>query len=393
MAYKRQIVNTIETRINEPRRFIQIVTGPRQTGKTTAVSQAISSFKHPCHNVAAVHNESDADWLRAQWYQARNLITQSSPTALLVIDEVQYVPNWSAIVKSLWDEDSLAGIDLRVLLTGSSATLLHEGLSESLMGRFEIIKSPHWYFQECREAFGCTLDEYLYFGAYPGALSLRDNERRWLSYVNSSIINPSIDIDVRLLGEVRKPELMRRLFEIGAPYSSQEISYRKILGQLDDSGNTSTVARYLELLSQAGLMSGLQKYDQKMLREKASSPRLMVHNTALMTATFGRRRKQLLTDPALHGRLVESAVGAYLINRAFEEGFSVYWWRDGNDEVDFVIAVDEDVTAIEVKSGRVKRTDGMTRFVLENPKARELVIGAVDYPLENFLLGEVDLFR
>lgn len=392
MSYERAFVSTIESRINEPRRFIQIVLGPRQTGKTTAVSQALSRFRHPVRSVEATKGESDVDWLKAQWFLARNLISHENPSALLVVDEVQYVKNWSAIVKTLWDEDAQSGIDLRVLLTGSSATLLQSGLSESLMGRFEVIESPHWFFHECREAFECSLDDYLYFGAYPGALPLRGDERRWANYVRSAIVEPSISIDIPLLGDVRKPELMRRLFEVGAPYSAQEISYRKLLGQLDDRGNTATIAHYLVLLSRAGLMSGLQKYDPKLLREKASSPRLMVHNTALMTVAMGRKRKKLMTDSALHGRLVESAVGAYLINRAFVEGFSVYWWRDGHDEVDFVIAEDEDVTAIEVKSGKVKPTGGMRRFLVENPHANEIVVGSHDCPLEVFLSGEVELF-
>lgn len=390
MPYERSIVGTIETRINEPRRFIQIVMGPRQTGKTTAVSQALSRFSHPFRSVEATYRESNADWLRAQWQLARNLITQENASALLVIDEVQYVPNWSAVTKTLWDEDARAGIDLRVLLTGSSSTLLQSGMTESLMGRYETIESPHWFFRECRDAFGMTLDDFLYYGGYPGAIALCSDEKRWANYVKSSIIEPSITIDVPLLGDVRRPELMRKLFEIGAPYSAEEISYRKLLGQLDNRGNTATIAHYLALLSRAGLMSGLQKYDPKMLREKSSSPRLMVHNTALMTTMFGRRRQLLRTDPSLRGRLVESAVGAYLINRAQLEGFSVYWWRNGTDEVDFVIADESAVTAIEVKSGRVKSTKGMQRFILENPDAREIVVGSFDCPLESFLLGEVE---
>lgn len=391
MPYERTIADVIEARINEPRRFIQIVMGPRQTGKTTAVSQALSRFAHPFKTVEATYKESNADWLRAQWQLARNLVSPESPSALLVIDEVQYVPNWSAVVKTLWDEDARAGIDLRVLLTGSSSTLLQSGMSESLTGRYEIIASPHWSFRECRDAFGMTLDDFLYFGSYPGAIALRSDERRWVDYVKNSIIEPSISIDVLRQGDVRRPEPMRRLFEVGAPRSSEEISYRKLLRQLGDRGNTATIAHHLALLSQAGMMSGLQKYDPKMLREKSSSPRLMVHNTALMTVMFGRKRRQLRTDPVLHGRLVESAVGAYLINRSRAEGFTVNWWREGDDEVDFVIAIEDAVTAIEVQSGRPKSTKGMQRFVLENPGARELVIGSFDCPLESFLLGEVEL--
>ena len=391
MPFRRRIVQTIAQRINEQRRFIQIVIGPRQTGKTTAVSQALEGYGHPFLMSEATKGESSAEWLRAQWFLARNQL-RVSPAALLVIDEVQYVPNWSAIVKTLWDEDTRSGIDLRILLTGSSATLLQEGLNESLAGRFELIHSTHWSFAECSEAFGYSLDDFLFFGGYPGAAGLRVDGTRWLRYLKSSIIEPSIANDVLLSNDVRNPELMRRLFELGAAYSAQEISYRKLLGQLDDKGNAATIAHYLHLLEGAGMMSGLQKYDGKLLREKASSPRLMVHDTALMTASFGRRRARLLTEPDLRGHLVESAVGAYLINRSHDEGFEVRWWRDGSDEVDFVIAAEDALTAIEVKSGRVKPTTGLARFIVENPQAHAIVVGSPACSLESFLLGEKDLW-
>lgn len=390
MPYQRSIVDEINKRINEPRRFIQIVIGPRQTGKTTAVAQALKGYVHPFLSVEATKNESGADWLRAQWYRARQLA--SSGSALLVIDEVQYIPNWSSIVKTLWDEDAVSGTDLRVLLTGSSATLIQEGLDESLTGRFELIESTHWTYSECVEAFGYTLDEFLFFGGYPGAAPLRHDRRRWLRYMNASVIEPSIVNDAMRLGEVRNPELMRRLFGTGAPYSGQEISYRKLLGQLDDRGNTATIAHYLQLLTDAGIMSGLQKYDPKILRQKASSPRLLVHNTALMTASFGRKRDTLLADADLRGRLVETAVGAYLVNLSYAGDIEVFWWREGNLEVDFVVTCEDAVTAIEVKSGRVKPTHGMTEFIVRNPEVRPLVVGSIECPLETFLSGKVELF-
>lgn len=392
MPFKRQIVKTIQERINEQRKFIQIVIGPRQTGKTTAVSQALEGYAHPHLMVEATKGESTADWLRAQWYLARNQLAGSVNAVLLIIDEIQYVPNWSAVVKTLWDEDTRIGIDLRVLLTGSSATLIQEGLNESLAGRFELIHSTHWTLAECREAFGYSLEDYLFYGGYPGAAGLRADGSRWLRYLKSSIIEPTIANDVLLSNDVRNPELMRKLFELGAAYSAQEISYRKLLGQLDDKGNAATIAHYLHLLDGAGMMSGLQKFDGKLLREKASSPRLMVHNTALMTASFGRRRASLLTEADLRGHLVESAVGAYLINRSRDEDFQVYWWRDGKDEVDFVIAAEDALTAIEVKSGRVKPTTGMARFIVENPHAHAIVVGSPECSLESFLLGERDLW-
>lgn len=392
MAYQRSIVEIIRNRIEEQRQLIQIIIGPQQTGKTTAVNQAVAQAGCPGVFAEATKGESTPDWIRAQWYRARNMFAALQLPVLLVIDEVQYIRGWSSVVKTLWDEDTRDGVQVKAILLGSSATLIHDGLSESLMGRFELIHSPHWSYAECADAFGYSLEDYLYFGGYPGAAILKDDERRWFNYMHSSIIDPSIVNDALQLADVRKPELMRRLFEVGAAYSGQEVSYRKLLGQLDDRGNAATIAHYLSLLSEAGLMSGLQKYDPKHLREKASSPRLIVHDTSLMVAEFGRNRSALLTDPALRGRLVESAVGAHLINRATIEGFSVHWWRDGNDEVDFVIADKDAVTAIEVKSGRVKPTKGMTRFLLENPQAHSIVVGSAECSIERFLLGETELF-
>ena len=370
---------------------MQILIGPRQTGKTTAVNQALSDFSLPYLAAEATKGESDSDWIRAQWYRARGLVSSGS-SALLVIDEIQYVKNWSAIVKTLWDEDSATGMDLRVLLTGSSATLIQAGLNESLVGRFELIESTHWTFTECSDAFGYSLDDFLFIGGYPGAEPLKEDPRRWVRYMRSSVIGPSILNDALNLGDVRNPELMQRLFMVGAPYSAQEISYRKLLGQLDDRGNTSTLARYLELLSNAGILSGLHKYNPKLLRERSSSPRLLVHDTSLMVAAFGSKRTHLLTDPELRGRLVESAVGAYLINLSYSGEIEVFWWREGANEVDFVVTCGDDVTAIEVKSGRVKPTRGLDEFILRYPHANTLVVGTSSCTLENFLKGKIELF-
>lgn len=390
--YCRPLVSTLAARMREPRRFIQMLVGPRQTGKSTAVRQALSQVEIPRHVALASLDSSSRDWLRAQWLQARNLITPESPSALLVVDEVQLVSQWSSVVKELWDEDAWSGIDLRVVLTGSSSILLQRGLAEGLTGRFEMIRSTHWEFTECRDAFGFSLDDFLLFGGYPGGAALKDDEQRWLSYLNEAVIEPSIVKDVIALEEVRKPTLMRKLFHLGAPYSGQELSYRKILGQLDDAGNATTIAHYLDLLDGAGLLCGLQKYDAKLIREKASSPRLMVYDTALMTATYGRYRDYLLTDPERKGHLVESAVGAFLLAQSKKQNFEMHWWREGANEVDFVLAQGESVTAIEVKSGRVKSLKGLAAFVNQIPQARTLIVGSSSCPLEPFLRGEVPLF-
>lgn len=390
--YQRYIVRMLVDRMREQRRFIQMLIGSRQTGKSTAIRQALDNVGIPRHVALASIDHSSRDWLRAQWMQARNLVTEASPCALLVIDEVQLVSQWSAVVKELWDEDAWNAIDLRVVLSGSSSLLLQKGLAEGLTGRFEVIHSPHWSYLECKEAFGYSLDDFLLFGGYPGGAPLKSDEQRWLAYLNDAVIDPSISKDVIALDEVRKPALMRKLFQIGAPYSGQELSFRKILGQLDDAGNTTTIAHYLDLLNYAGLLCGLQKFDAKLLREKASSPRLMVYDTALMTATYGPYRDFLLTDPERKGRLVESAVGAFLLARSKVEHFDVRWWREGAHEVDFVLVKGDAITALEVKSGRVKSLKGISAFVSRNPQAKTLIVGSHACPLETFLTGGVKLF-
>ncbi len=390
--YRRPLVHTLIDRMNEPRRFIQMLIGPRQTGKSTALRQALEEVSLPVHTALASMDASSRDWLRAQWMQARNLVTDEHPSVLLVIDEVQLIPQWSAVVKELWDEDAWNEVDLRVVLSGSSSLLIQRGLREGLTGRFEIIRSTHWSLTECRDAFGYDLDEFLFFGGYPGGAPLRSDETRWLDYMNDAVIDPSIAKDVIAMEEVRKPALMERLFHLGASYSGQELSYRKILGQLDDAGNTTTLAHYLSLLSDAGLLCGLSKYDPKLIREKASSPRFMVYDTSLMVASYGPYRDFLLIDPERKGRLVESAIGACLLARSAVERFEVHWWREGMNEVDFVLSQGEQVRAIEVKSGRVKSLKGLTAFVNRFPDATTLVIGSADCPLEAFLRGEIPLF-
>ncbi|KFI93906.1 AAA domain protein [Bifidobacterium saguini DSM 23967] len=321
------------------------------------------------------------------------LAHRSDAPVILVVDEIQMIPQWSSVVKALWDEDTDNGTNLLVVLTGSSALLLQKGLRESLTGRFELLRSQQWDYRECRDAFGMSLDDYLFFGGYPGALPLRDDVERWLAYMTDSIINPSILNDVIGLERITKPALMQALFSLGSAYSAQELSYRKIMGQLDDAGNTTTIAHYLNVLSDAGLLTGIQKYSDKTVRKRASSPRLAVHDTALMTASYGPNRSMLLTDANRRGHLVESAVGAYLLRRSAQEGFEVNWWRDKNNrEVDFVVSSGTSRTAIEVKSGRIRRLDGLDAFCAEYPGTATIVVGSYETPLEDFLLGRVPLF-
>lgn len=391
--YERDFVSTIVGRLAEPRRFMQIVVGARQTGKSTAVAQALSRLDVPCVTFAFDRaRDRRSAVLEEKWESARSLAKREGE-AVLSLDEVQKVPDWSSTVKFLWDEDACTGCNVKVLLTGSSTLLLKTGMAESLKGRYELIPSTQWTFRECREAFGYDLDDFLYFGGYPGAAPLRGDEARWSAYMRDSIIEPTLTQDILEMEAVRKPALLRALFEVGAVYSAQEISYRKLLGQLDDRGNTDVVAHYLDLLSHAGLMSGLMKYDEKVLKQRGSSPRLLVHDTSLMVVASGEGRTRLLEDSDRRGHLVETAVGAYLLARSVRENFSVCWWRDGSSEVDFVVTQGRRRTAIEVKSGRVKSIKGLGEFVQRYPGTYTLVVGSDAFSVEDFLLGRVPLFQ
>ncbi|MCL2078268.1 MAG: ATP-binding protein [Oscillospiraceae bacterium] len=389
--FKRKLVAQLTERLNEPRRFIQIVVGPRQTGKTTAVLQALKELDMQTHFVSADDPSlNSAEWLRNEWEQARALA--KSREAILVIDEIQKIKGWSSIVKLLWDEDGRLLSALKVVLTGSSSLLLQKGLTESLMGRFEILYSPHWNYTECKEAFNYSLEDFLFFGGYPGAATLIKDESRWARYMGMSIVEPTISQDILMMEEVRKPALLRALFMLGSGYSAQELSFTKMLGQLQDAGNTVTLAHYLELLGKANMLTGLQNYSGNQIRTRKSSPRLMVYDTSLMTYADGANRRRLLDSPADKGRLVESAVGAYLLSRGKEEGFDVYWWRERNHEVDFVIKKGSQLTAIEVKSGRVKNAGGSLVFTQRYPEALSLIVGSANYGLEDFLLGNKPIF-
>ena len=390
--YKRKLVAQLADRLNEPRRFIQIVAGARQTGKTTAVLQALESLDAPNHFVSADEpGLAGKEWLRNEWEQARAL-AKNNEGAILVVDEIQKIVEWSSIIKLLWDEDSRLKTPLKVILTGSSPLLLQKGLAESLMGRFEALYSPHWNFAECKEAFGYSLEEFLFFGGYPGAAALIKDENRWARYMGTSIVEPTISQDILMLHEVRKPALLRSFFMLGSGYSAQELSYTKLLGQLQDAGNTVTLAHYLELLGKANMLTGLQNYSGNLIRTRKSFPRFMVYDTSLMTYANGSNRRRLLDNPVDRGRLFESAVGAYLLARGQEEGFEVYWWRDRSNEVDFVIKKGSRLTAMEVKSGRVKNAGGGIVFKQHYPEALSLVIGSANLGLEDFLLGKRPLF-
>lgn len=385
-------------RLREPRRFLQVVAGPRQVGKTTLVRQALEALaaspQGPTiaqHSVSADHpGLQGASWLAAQWEAARALAAQAG-ACVLVLDEVQKLPRWTDEVKRLWDEDTAAGRDVRAVVLGSAPLLIARGLTESMAGRFEITRLGHWRFNEMREAFGFTLEQYIFFGGYPGAAPLVGDETRWAAYVHDALIETTISKDVLLMAPVQKPALLRRVFDLACRYSGQMLSYQKMMGQLADAGNTTTLAHYLELLEGAGMVCGLQKYSGQVVRQRASSPKLQVFNTALMGALAvaeGQNFARTRATPDLWGRWVESAVGAELLARHLTHSSTqplIHYWNDGNKEVDFVLRSGSALFALEVKSGRNRgNVSGLDAFRIKFSEARPMVLGTGGLALETW---------
>lgn len=399
MAYQRLQIKELEKRIHEKRKFIQVIMGPRQVGKTTMVTQVLKKVKIPSYFVSA-DNVANADkiWLEQQWEIARLRIKQKeSKEFLLVIDEIQKIYNWSEAIKMLWDQDSKNRTGIKVILLGSSRLLLQQGLTESLAGRFETIYLGHWSLNEMEKAFGWSENQFVWFGGYPGSAELIDEEARWKKYILDSLIETSISKDVLMLTRVDKPALMRRLFELGALYSGQILSYTKILGQLLDAGNTTTLAHYLYLLDTAGLLAGIEKFTGNQIRQRASSPKFQVHNTALINAQRNESLKKISALPSEWGRVVESAIGAHLINHALTEGFTVNYWRNRNDEIDFVIEKKGNIIGLEIKSGITQKASGMAAFKKQINPQKMFLIGSrslgTGMPWQEFLrINPNDLF-
>lgn len=388
--YQRPQGAELAARLRQPRRFIQVVAGPRQVGKSTLVQQVTERLKLPVRYASADEPTlRGADWIAQQWDAAR-LAATGKRGAVLVLDEIQKIPAWSETVKHLWDEDTRATRPLKTVLLGSAPLLIAQGLTESLAGRFETISLTHWSFAEMREAFGWSLDEFVFHGGYPGAAPLIKAPDRWTRYILDSLIETSISRDVLLLTRVDKPALLRRLFDLACRYSGQVLSYTKMLGQLQDAGNATTLAHYLDLLAGAGMVRGVPKFAGDVARSRGSSPKLQVLNTALMTATSGLTPKEARADPGFWGRLVESAVGAHLANAERRGECTLYYWREGNHEVDFVVKARGRVTAIEVKSGRASSVHaGTAAFTRAFTPHRTLRIGGDGIPLDEFLMRPV----
>jgi len=385
--YKRKEYQIIRNRLEEPRRFIQVVMGARQIGKSTVVKQVLNDINTPyqffsADDVPATNNA----WISNCWAAVRSLKESNGwGSVILVIDEIQKIANWSEVVKKEWDSDTFHDRNIKVLLLGSSRILLEKGLSESLAGRFEEIRMSHWSYLEMKTCFGFTLDQYLFYGGYPGAASLINEEERFQHYIQSSIIEATINKDILMDTPISKPALLRQTFELGAAYSGELLSLNKMVGSLQDAGNTATLAGYIHLLDESGLLRGLQKFSMDLARQKASIPKLQVYNNALKIVYHPLTFTQALLDRKSWGRIFESGIGAYLVSQAFIHRFEVFYWRERNDEVDFILRKKGSIVAIEVKSNGEKKTTGLDRFQqLFHPRS-SFIIGDGGMNVEAFL--------
>ena len=384
--------NDLIMRLQEPRRTIQVVAGPRQVGKTTLVKQVLQQLSTPSRffNADGVEPD-DKDWIAARWEEVRALMHFNQyQEMVLVIDEVHKINNWSEQVKREWDADTFNDVNIKVVLLGSSRLLLKKGLTESLAGRFEILSMTHWSFQEMQEAFGWDINQYVYFGGYPGSAPYVNNEARWRKYMRESIIAPAIEKDVLQTTYIYKPALMHQLFHLGCAYSGELLSYNKMLGLLQDAGNATTLVNYMEVLGESKLLTGLPKYVKDASRKYRTIPKLQVYNNALLTAlTEGVSYEKVFTDPQLWGRWVESAVGCYLLDKADELDCDLFYWRENNEEVDFVLRRADKLLAIEVKSGKRLSNSGLSTFrQMYNPQ-HSLVVGGQALSLEDLFKGDI----
>jgi uncharacterized protein len=418
--YKRPQEALLKTRLEEPVHFINLLAGPRQVGKTTIIRDLVRqnpsrgyyiSVDEDANNLYGSESiatsmtppqNKDAEWLRFHWQEARsrtikrlqtNQISgdgQQGGAFFFAVDEIQKIEQWSEIVKGLWDFDRANGIPMHVVLLGSAPLLMQKGLSESLAGRYETIPVSHWGFTEMQQAFDMSLEQYIYFGGYPGSAWLIAEETRWRYYVKESLIQPNIEKDILQMVRIKNPMLLKQLFELGCFYSGQELSLTKMIAAINEAKHTETLADYLHLLAEAKLLTGLHKYAAQEVRKRNSVPKLNVFNTALMSAMQDYSFSEAKADRSYWGRLVESCVGAHLLNSS-DKDTNLYYWREGNQEVDYILARGRKLAAIEVKSSpNPTVSKGLEIFGQKYHHAKKILVGEGGVPLAEFLSQPAD---
>ena len=297
MLYERQHLSILKSRMAEPRRRMQIIMGPRQVGKSTLVGQYVDGIDTPYDFFAADGvNREDTTWIPARWQEARmKMDLHGEKERILIIDEVQKIKTWSGQVKKEWDRDTREKRNLKVILLGSSRVLLQKGLDESLEGRFESLKMGYWEWHEMRDAFGFTIQQYIYFGGFPGLAPDIKDEDRWRDLMEGTIIPPILTRDILEIDEIRHPALLRQVFELACIESARELSLTKMRGTMN-SGTVPTIKSYLEALDKTMLVKPLQKYSPSPVKEKNSIPKMQVYNSAFRNRYGTYTFEEAVTD-------------------------------------------------------------------------------------------------
>ena len=403
-----QVVTLAQRLLREPPERIVALFGPRQSGKTTIVDQALARYRRETARETlyraadapeAVRGGGDtrtalpgrrrrqrlgAAWITRHWNDARARAERGGG-CVLVFDEIQVIPCWSSVVKGLWDADRDLRRRPQVVILGSAPLSVQPDLAENLAGRFEPLSVPFWSLHEMEEAFGFDLQRYLYFGSYPGAagLAVEGREDQWRAVVLDGCLRPIIGREIVALTRVDEPALMKHLFEMGAHYSGRIVSSKELLGYFSDAKNATMLSRYLALLEAVGFVAGLSGYATGPPARR-SSRKLLALNPAVLTTLSRFDFRDALEDRAFWGRVVESAVGAHLFQtRRASDG--LYYWRAGNAEVDFVLERGHHLLAIEVESGARGAHAGFAAFRAKYPHARRLLVGDSGVPVAEFL--------
>ena len=347
--------------------LIQVVQGPRQTGKTTGVLHFLKSQKKIFHYVSADGVLGNGlSWILNEWQKACD-----KKAAYFVVDEIQKITDWPGVIKQIGDKNARSAKPIQFILLGSSSLQIQKGLTESLAGRYQIVPVHHWNFLESKKLVPkMTLEQFLEVGGYPGSYRFLKNHDTFTNYIKQSIVEPVLHIDLLSFSRIQKPALFKQVFEILCHYPAQEISYTKLLGQIQDKGNTDLIKTYISFYERAFLFKSLQKFSARPVKIKSSSPKVLPLSPCF--SLFGHSNNLL-------PRVFEATVGAQLLRLPGE----LYYWREKNKEVDFVFRYKKTTYAIEVKWGNKKNSSGMDVFLKKFKTAVPVFINRNNY--ESFL--------
>jgi predicted AAA+ superfamily ATPase len=362
---------------------MQLLTGPRQVGKTTLLLEIAEQFGDAA--VYAAGDEPDAA-LPGFWERrfADAEARARRGTAVLLLDEVHHLYDWAKRLKGHCDYLRRRRVPVHIVATGSSALRVTSGSRETLAGRFERITLRHWSASSLASIFHMPAQQaalsLVQFGSYPGAVALQSDPVRWRAYLRDAIIEPAIGRDVLALATVRRPGLLRQVFAVAVGSPARIVSLQKLQGQLQDKGALETVAHYLALLQDAYLVAPLERFSQQAHRRRAAPPKLVTLNNALLSAMHPQGPPDPAREPARFGLWMENACLAFALN----QGQRVTYWREEPLEIDAVLEGSWGDWAVEVKTGSFDALGikGLLEFCRRNPKFRPLVITAPgDEPL------------